>query len=122
MVASGNLKTLSLKCKKVQSPQGKFIFDINEWLTISRESLKDDVTAQEAIQRITPMKETNQIAERASKEKRPLSSMQTEPNIPKCSTVSQNQKYQQNMTKRYSKKSLFISLSMKSIEHNNNIL
>ncbi|CAF3133213.1 unnamed protein product [Rotaria sp. Silwood2] len=135
-------ETVVSEMQNAKSSQGKFIFDINEWLTTSQvrgyfsrirsiktqknaqlssstasnhaiyteseqeegqdldedasaeESLKDDVAVDEAIERITFMTQTNQVVERASKEKRPLSSVQNEQNIPKRSTSSQSRKYQ----------------------------
>ncbi|CAF3832630.1 unnamed protein product [Rotaria sp. Silwood1] len=58
----------------------------------AEESFKDDVALQEAIERITLTRETNQIPERSAKEKRPLSSIQNEITTPKRSTTPQNRK------------------------------
>ncbi|CAF4478486.1 unnamed protein product [Rotaria sp. Silwood2] len=134
-------ETVVSEMQNAKSSQGKFIFDIKEWLTTSQvrgyfsrirsiitqknaqfssstsssnsvcaeseqeegqdldedasaeESLKDDVAVNEAIERITFITETNQMVERASKEKRPLSSIQNEQKTQKRSTSTQSQKY-----------------------------
>ncbi|CAF1477108.1 unnamed protein product [Rotaria sp. Silwood1] len=123
-----------------KTSQGRFMFNVDEWLTTSQvrsyfsrmrltamkkidqlssfgatqhttivdndneeqqesdeeanaeESFKDDVALQEAIERITLTRETNQIPERSAKEKSPLSSIQNEITTPKRSTTPQNRK------------------------------